>query len=244
MSPRRSSERRSLIYALVACFIAGGFVDWWARTRLLVEPAASEEIALADLPPPSATPSHGARRPGSPADRSDVDHASIPTDRDGAADAQTELRQRGLQLPVDAALVESMRGQFNDKRSGHTHEAVDLMAPRNSPVHAVEDGTIARLFLSKAGGTTIYQFDPGQRFCYYYAHLAGYAEGLREGQSVSKGQVLGYVGTTGNAPPNAPHLHFAIFELTPAKHWWQGRAIDPFTVFSTVLPISRRGQVS
>jgi murein DD-endopeptidase MepM/ murein hydrolase activator NlpD len=128
--------------------------------------------------------------------------------------------------------VGRLKGGFAQRRDGtRTHEAVDILAPRNTPIHAVEAGTIVRLFQSKAGGTTIYQFDPGTRFCYYYAHLQRYAPGLQEGQTVARGEVIGYVGTTGNAPPNTPHLHFAIFELTPEKQWWQGRPIDPYEVF-------------
>src|SRR5262249_26800341 len=102
----------------------------------------------------------------------------------------------------------------------------------DTPIHAVESGSIAKLFLSKAGGLTIYQFDPTGRFCYYYAHLQRYAEDLADGQDVAAGQVIGYVGTSGNAPPNTPHLHFAIFELTTARQWWKGRALDPYDVFS------------
>ncbi len=128
--------------------------------------------------------------------------------------------------------IESFKGGFAETRgSDRPHEAVDMLAPRNTPVHAVENGTIAKLFTSKAGGITIYQFDPGGRLCYYYAHLERYADGLKDGQAVSQGDVIGYVGTTGNAPANTPHLHFAVFELNADKHWWQGRAIDPYLVF-------------
>jgi murein DD-endopeptidase MepM/ murein hydrolase activator NlpD len=98
-------------------------------------------------------------------------------------------------------------------------------------VLAVEDGRIARLFVSKAGGNTIYQFDPSGEYCYYYAHLERYADGLKEGDQVRKGQLIGYVGTSGNAPKDTPHLHFAIFRLTPDKHWWEGTPLDPFDVF-------------
>ena len=126
--------------------------------------------------------------------------------------------------------VDDWKGHFAQRRGGGSrgHEAVDILAPRHTPVVAVEDGTIARLFNSKAGGITVYQFDPTGQFCYYYAHLQRYAAGLRDGQRVSKGDVIGYVGTTGNAPPNTPHLHFAIFQLTDAKRWWEGRPIDPY----------------
>jgi murein DD-endopeptidase MepM/ murein hydrolase activator NlpD len=104
------------------------------------------------------------------------------------------------------------------------------MAPRRTPVRAVEDGTIAKLFTSKAGGLTIYQFEPSGTFCYYYAHLDAYADGLAEGQTVHRGALIGYVGSTGNASPDAPHLHFSIFRLTPERQWWKGEPIDPYPV--------------
>jgi murein DD-endopeptidase MepM/ murein hydrolase activator NlpD len=120
---------------------------------------------------------------------------------------------------------------YSERRSGtREHEAIDILAPRNTPVKAVEDGTIARLFFSKAGGITIYQFDPSQNYCYYYAHLERYADGLHEGDKIRKGQVIGYVGTSGNAPKDTPHLHFAVFRLTAAKHWWEGAPIDPYDI--------------
>ena len=131
-----------------------------------------------------------------------------------------------------------MKGAFEERRGGGSrrHEAVDILAPQGTPVRAVEDGTIAKLFLSKAGGITIYQFDTSERFTYYYAHLDRYAEGLREGQRLERGDVIGYVGTTGNAPRNTPHLHFAIFELTPQKRWWEGTPVDPYLVFRKSEP--------
>jgi murein DD-endopeptidase MepM/ murein hydrolase activator NlpD len=99
-------------------------------------------------------------------------------------------------------------------------------------VRAVEDGRIQKLFTSKPGGLTIYEFDPTETFTYYYAHLDRYAEDLREGQMVKRGDVIGYVGSTGNASPDAPHLHFAIFRLTPERQWWKGEPINPYPVFS------------
>jgi len=118
---------------------------------------------------------------------------------------------------------------FTESRSGgRVHEAIDILAPRNTPVLAVEDGRVVKLFTSAQGGLTVYQFDPGESFAYYYAHLERYAESLREGQEVRRGQVLGYVGTSGNAPKDTPHLHFAIFQLGPEKHWWQGAALNPY----------------
>jgi murein DD-endopeptidase MepM/ murein hydrolase activator NlpD len=148
-------------------------------------------------------------------------------------DAIQDLRSHRLRMPIDDASVEAIKGAFDERRDagGRPHEAADMLAPRNTPIHAVEDGTIAKLFTSKAGGLTIYQYDPTGRFCYYYAHLERYAPGLADGQKVSRGDVVGYVGTSGNAPANTPHLHFAVFELDADRHWWTGRPIDPYLIF-------------
>ena len=141
------------------------------------------------------------------------------------------LASRSLEIPVEGVKPDQLVRSFEDRRSGtRSHEAIDILAPRNTPVRAVEDGKIARLFESKAGGTTIYQFDPTEQFCYYYAHLERYADGLDEGDTVKKGQIIGYVGTSGNAPKNTPHLHFAIFRLTTEKRWWEGTPIDPYDI--------------
>jgi murein DD-endopeptidase MepM/ murein hydrolase activator NlpD len=152
------------------------------------------------------------------------------------ANPVAELRDRRLELPLRGALRRELRGSFDETRgSTQKHEAIDIVAPRHTPILAVEEGTIARLFQSQAGGTTVYQFDPTTWYVYYYAHLERYAEGLEEGQQVQRGQVLGYVGTSGNAPPEAPHLHFAIFRLTEQKRWWQGQPIDPYEVLNGVV---------
>lgn len=145
-----------------------------------------------------------------------------------------ELRLRSLQLPIDGMNPEHYKGSFYEARGGRRHEAIDILAPRNSPIVAVEAGTIRKLFISERGGLTIYQFDPTERYTYYYAHLERYAEGLREGNPVSPGQVIGYVGTSGNAAANTPHLHFAIFQLGSSQKWWEGTPIDPYPVFSAV----------
>jgi murein DD-endopeptidase MepM/ murein hydrolase activator NlpD len=141
------------------------------------------------------------------------------------------LEDRDLEMPVEGRSRRDLTRQFDEPRGGtRRHEAIDILAPRNTPVKAVEAGTIARLFHSRAGGITIYQFDPSQQFCYYYAHLERYAQGLKEGDAVRKGQIIGYVGTSGNAAPDTPHLHFAIFRLTAEKRWWEGTPIDPYDV--------------
>jgi murein DD-endopeptidase MepM/ murein hydrolase activator NlpD len=146
-------------------------------------------------------------------------------------DPVSELRDRKLEVPVRGVARSELRDTFDQaRRSTENHEAIDILAKRNTPVLAVEDGVIAKLFESKKGGTTIYQFDPSTKYTYYYAHLERYADGLKEGSRIQRGQVLGYVGTSGNAPKDTPHLHFAIFRLTDKKQWWQGSPIDPYDV--------------
>ncbi len=147
------------------------------------------------------------------------------------APPEEELEKRNLLIPVEGVGPDDLTRSFTDRRgSSRVHEAIDILAPMNTPVLAVDGGSIARLFNSKAGGITIYQFDQTERFCYYYAHLDRYADGLREGQAIKKGQVLGYVGVSGNAPKTTPHLHFAVFRLTEAKRWWEGSPIDPYDI--------------
>ncbi len=141
------------------------------------------------------------------------------------------LRRRQLRIPVDGITAADLVDSFSDGRDGRKHDAIDILAPRGTEVKAVEDGKIAKLFTSGAGGLTIYEFDPGEQFVYYYAHLDGYARAAKEGNSVKRGDVIGYVGTTGNAPKNTPHLHFAIEKLGPDRRWWQGTPLDPFLVW-------------
>lgn len=138
------------------------------------------------------------------------------------------LAERRLIIPVEGVHAGDLRDHFNEMRGGHRHEAMDIMAPRGTPVLAADAGPVVKLFLSKPGGLTVYQFDDSRTYCYYYAHLASYAPGLKEGSILRKGEVLGNVGSTGNASPDAPHLHFAIFRLGPERRWWEGTPIDPY----------------
>jgi len=140
------------------------------------------------------------------------------------------LTDRALGLPIVGLKASDIQDTFLQSRGNgeRRHEATDILAPRGTPVVAVDTGIIAKLFTSKPGGLTIYQFNPQQTYAYYYAHLDRYAPGLKESMLVKKGDIIGYVGTTGNADPNTPHLHFTIFELGPEKHWWEGRAVNPY----------------
>lgn len=145
------------------------------------------------------------------------------------------LNRRNLLVPVTGIARSGLQDTFDDARSeGRVHDAIDIMAPRGTPVVAVEGGRIVKLFNSDRGGLTVYQFDPTDSYCYYYAHLDSYAPGLREGMPVLRGQLIGTVGFTGNASPEGPHLHFAITRLTADRKWWRGEPLNPY-------PILRQG---
>jgi peptidoglycan LD-endopeptidase LytH len=169
--------------------------------------------------------------PRIPAGREPPSTDAAPRDRPvaRALDSDHEiLRARGLYFPVEGVRPRDVRDSFAEARSGHPHEALDIFAPRGTRVLAVDHGKVEKLFTSVRGGLTVYQFDAGGRYCYYYAHLDRYAEGLQEGAVLAKGSLVGYVGTTGNARKGLPHLHFAVFKLGPEKHWWEGTALNPF----------------
>ena len=143
----------------------------------------------------------------------------------------------GLLVPVQGVHPADLHDTFGDARgSERQHEALDIMAPAGTPVLAVADGYVEKLFDSERGGLTIYQFEPSGRWCYYYAHLQRYAPGLAEGAQVRRGQVLGYVGSSGNADPAAPHLHFAVFELDPERQWWVGTPVNPYPLLTGTPP--------
>jgi murein DD-endopeptidase MepM/ murein hydrolase activator NlpD len=205
-------QRAWPIASAVAIFAAGALAGWMA---------------------------HAYGPPKPPVFDSPVRSGFSPTRPAGIAASDTKIEATtgtipsGLRVPIDGMNIDAMKGGFAEHRRGHEHEAVDILAPRNTPIRAVEDGTIAKLFFSKGGGgNTIYEFNPSGDLCYYYAHLERYADGLRDGQKVSKGDVIGYVGTSGNAPPNTPHLHFAVYRLDDTHRWWKGEALDPYLVFT------------
>jgi len=142
------------------------------------------------------------------------------------------LRERHLLLPVEGVGAGDLRDGFAEARGIRAHEAIDIPARRGTPVRAVDDGVVERLFRGARGGLSVHQRDPTASYRYYYAHLDAYAPGLREGAPVRKGDLVGYVGSTGNAPEDTPHLHFAIFRLDPESAARHGAAVNPFLVFA------------
>lgn len=224
---RNQSRHALTIVGVLASFCAGILVDWRLRTYGPPKPVLPpvETVVRA---PSSPIPTKLSKIEAAPVGTT----GNMPNATGNVPSATGNISSTRLRMPIDGMTFESMKGGFEERRGGsRSHEAADLLSPRNTPVHAVDDGTIAKLFLSKAGGTTIYQFDPSGRYCYYYAHLERYADGLHDGQHVLQGEVIGFVGTSGNAPANTPHLHFAVFELNADRKWWKGRAVDPYLVF-------------
>ena len=218
----RHARRGFSLAVVFFAFCAGMIVSWGLYHFGPPLPSETEVMAGTEMaPPPSA-------RVGSPDTAAKGNLAATPT---VAIPTTGRMSAPPLRMPLDNVGVEAMKGGFLEKRGSRPHEAADLLAPRNTPVHAVEGGTIAKLFFSKAGGITIYQFDPAGDLIYYYAHFERYADGLHEGQTVSAGDVIGYVGTSGNAPPNTPHLHFAVIETDGNRQWWKGQAVDPYPLF-------------
>lgn len=159
--------------------------------------------------------------------RPPASRAGIPGSLGGES-PPPDLLVRGLAFPVAGVFPFTMADSFLDPRGAHLHEAVDILAPKNTPVIAVDDGTATRMLQSRNGGITLYHVDATQQYCYYYAHLARYAPDLREGEPLRRGQLVGFVGTTGNAPPQTPHLHFAIFRIEGERGCFGGPAINPY----------------
>jgi murein DD-endopeptidase MepM/ murein hydrolase activator NlpD len=198
-----------------------------AASPVVVAQSPSAVVATnAASPAPAPVQQPAASAPTAPAT---TDARATPP----VATAPIAAGEGALTIPVQGVTSAQLRDTFSEARSeGRVHEALDVMAPRGTPVLAVADGTVEKLFTSVPGGLTIYQFEPTGRYAYYYAHLDRYADGLQEKQAIRRGEVIGYVGSTGNADPSAPHLHFAIFELGPERQWWKGTAINPYPVFT------------
>ncbi|HNG32413.1 MAG TPA: M23 family metallopeptidase [Blastocatellia bacterium] len=145
-------------------------------------------------------------------------------------DAAASLPYR-LIIPVADVRPEQLRDTFTESRSeGRRHDAIDIIAPRGAAVLAAADGKIARLFNSEKGGITLYQLSPDQQFVFYYAHLNAYADGVKDGKPVKQGEVIAYVGDTGNAIPGNTHLHFAVWRISDPKKFWDGENINPFSL--------------
>ena len=159
--------------------------------------------------------------------------ASAPATTAPAAPASADFayaESRALLVPVAGVRREKLRDTFDEGRDqgARVHRAIDILAPRNTPILAADDGRVVRLTNSALGGISIYAVDPDTRLVYYYAHLERYADSLHVGQVLTRGDTIGYVGTTGNAPKDTPHLHFQVMRMPLDHKGWNGEPINPF----------------
>lgn len=225
-------------------------------TATTTVPVATTTTGPAIVAPPAAPASGSAAAidpalPKAPAVSTDLTEADLPVkptaqesaalknvlavDSAAAAPATATATAPGteLMIPVEGIKYAQLSDTFNQPRGTERHhEALDIMAPKGAKVFAVADGKLVKLFNSKPGGLTIYQFDPSNTYAYYYAHLDRYADGIKEGMPLKRGELIGYVGVTGNSRSDAPHLHFAVLELTPAKQWWKGTSVNPYPMLA------------
>jgi murein DD-endopeptidase MepM/ murein hydrolase activator NlpD len=182
-------------------------------------PVAPAEPAAALPAPPVAVELQPAP---TPAAATSVTNADVAT-----------LALKDLIVPVQGVKPEQLRNSFDDGRSeGRVHQALDIMAPQNTPVLAAADGTVMKLFQSDKGGITLYQLDASGLYIYYYAHLSRYADGMAEGKALKRGEIIGYVGDTGNAGAGNFHLHFSINKMTATGKWSGGDPINPYPILA------------
>ena len=136
-------------------------------------------------------------------------------------------------IPVAGVAAKDLVDSFDEARGGGTprHEALDIMAARNTPVRSALSGVLLKFHNSVAGGLTIYASDPSNRYVLMYGHLDSYKPGLQEGDRLTRGEIIGFVGSTGDASPNAPHLHLAVNRNDNVKEWWKGTPLNPFLVY-------------
>ena len=192
--------------AVILLLLAVGYVVWVIALNLGGDSG----------PAPAPAPAPAPREAGAPSPNRPAANVKLPP-------------TGSLVIPVAGVRAEQLVDTFDDARGeGRVHDAIDIIAPQGAPVIAAAAGTVEKLFESKLGGTTIYIRRNGGQWIDYYAHLDAYAPGLAEEQKISQGQMIGSVGSTGDASPEAPHLHYAISLMAPGEGWWQGLAVNPY----------------
>jgi len=201
-------------------------------------PAPTALPAPPAVPGPNSAAVLNGQLPPAPVVTPDLTEADLPLRPTGnaplpAVAASTDVPAGKLMIPVDGVKYAQLTDTFTATRgSERHHEALDIMAPKGTKVFAVTDGKVVKLFTSVRGGLTVYQFEPTEKFAYYYAHLDKYADGVKEGTQLKRGDLVGYVGSTGDADAKAPHLHFAVVQLTPEKQWWKGTPVNPYPLMA------------
>jgi peptidoglycan LD-endopeptidase LytH len=234
---QKRARLRLLIAILIALGALAAFV--WAMNRKSQTEQAATVKPLSEASPnasPVAEPT-----PAVPSPRESVESTIEPTPQPSVTESTPQPavspqasptvppETSSLLIPVAGVRPEQLRDTFKAARSeGRTHDAIDIAAQRGTPVLAANDGRIVRLFQSVPGGITIYQLGADNRTVYYYAHLERYAEGLKDGHFARRGEVIAYVGDTGNAGAGNYHLHFSISIVSDPRRYWDGTNINPY----------------
>jgi murein DD-endopeptidase MepM/ murein hydrolase activator NlpD len=238
---------RPRIRLLIAILIALGLLIalvWWLSKRPQTKPVAVVTLPQAEGSPsvaavaepslavPAPQPSVESTIAPPPEPVTDSSNTAQPTGTPPAS-AAAPSESGSLLVPVAGVRPDQLRDTFQAARSeGRVHDAIDIPAPRGTPVLAATDGRIVKLFESVPGGTTIYQLGADNKSIYYYAHLDRYAEGVREGNVVRRGEVIAYVGDTGNAGAGNYHLHFSVSIVSDPKRYWQGTNVNPYPLLT------------
>lgn len=242
MSWQARSRIRLLAALLAALGVLGALI--WGLNRLRAGRVAAVTPAPTEISPVISSTAARTPAPASP-EPTTQPSAEEPTPQPSATAQPTASAQPSasgqpspppatttsstLLIPVAGVRPEQLRDTFTEARSeGRVHDAIDIPAPLGTPVVAVADGRVIKLFQSQRGGTTIYQLDPDNKTVYYYAHLERYADGLTEGHFARRGEVIAYVGDTGNAGTGNYHLHFSILIVSDPKRYWDGTNINPY----------------
>jgi murein DD-endopeptidase MepM/ murein hydrolase activator NlpD len=200
--------------AIVFALLAFGAWLWWRNVSRTADPPSGAVAILAET-----------------AEKVGVDSADGVPRRATRSSEPVNVSPSGLAIPVVGIRADQLSNTFTDSRGGgrRVHNAIDIMAPRGTPVIAATDGIVEKLFFSRGGGgITAYVRSTDGKWLHYYAHLDSYAPGLREGGRIRRGDPIGTVGISGNANPSGPHLHYAIYRMNAGERWWQGVPINPY----------------
>jgi peptidoglycan LD-endopeptidase LytH len=235
----------AVVFAALAALVWYLSTAYWSQpVTPLAPPRQAEEATTPRATPPAAAPP--SQTPATPSPQTaatpPAPNAATPTPSPASSpapspraqassgDANEALASMRLLIPVAGVKPTELRDTFSDARSeGRVHDAIDIPAPRGTPVLAAADGRVVKLFQSAKGGMTVYQLaSADEHFVFYYAHLDRYADGLAEGHAARRGETIGYVGDTGNAGHGNTHLHFQIYRVADPKHFWTGENTNPY----------------
>jgi murein DD-endopeptidase MepM/ murein hydrolase activator NlpD len=205
--------------AIVFAVLALGAWIWWRNVSRTADPPSAAVAVLAET-----------------AKKAGIDSAArAPRVQTALPPGSLSYAESGLAIPVAGIRTGDLADTYTQSRGGgsRVHHAIDIMAPRGTPVVSASDGTVEKLYFSRGGGgITAYVRSPDRQWLHYYAHLDAYAPGLQEGRRIRRGDPIGTVGISGNANPSGPHLHYAIYRVRPGERWWQGAPINPYPLLA------------